>query len=91
MISSIAYHNLRAQKTSYRMKKSFPGIPIEKTTAIQLILNNKMLGWRASLRKTLVVVFGVNVLANACAMGKRNATFNKLDSALLRSIKGIYN
>ena len=60
-------------------EESFPGIPPEKTTAIRLVLNNKMLGWRAALRKVLVVVFGVNVLANSCAMGKRNATFNKLD------------
>ena len=72
-------------------EESFPGIPPEKTTAIRLILNNKTLGWRAALRKVLVVVFGINVLANSCAMGKRNATYSKLDSALLRSIKGIYN
>ena len=65
--------------------------PLEKTIAIRLILNNKMLGWRAALRKILVVVFGVNVLANSYAMGKRNAIYSKLDSALLRSIKGIYN
>ena len=76
---------------------SFPGIyiyiyiPPEKAQQFQwLFLNNKMLGWWAALRKILVVVFGVNVLANYCAMGKRNTTFNKLDLALLRSIKVIY-
>ena len=48
-----------------------------------------MLGWQAALRKILAVVFGVNMLANVCAMGKSNATFNKLDLALLIFIKGI--
>ena len=56
-----------------------------------MVLNNKSLGWRAALRKVLTVVFSLDVLAKSCAVGKKNAQFEKLNVTLLKSVKGKCN
>ena len=71
--------------------QGFSGIPPEKTGAIRVVLNNKSLGWRAALRKVLTVVFSLDVLAKSCAVGKKNAQFEKLNVTLLKSVKGKCN
>ena len=50
---------------------SIPGISMEKLSAINMILTNKVMGWKAALRKILVVVFGVDTLSQFCAKGKK--------------------
>ena len=67
-----------------------PGITREKMAAINIILSNKALGWKAALRKILVAVLGVNELSQSCARGKKNAKNRSLDSQLVRSVTGKY-
>ena len=50
---------------------SMPGITNEKMTAVNLILSNKTIGWKAALRKILVAVVGVEELSKSCAKGKK--------------------
>ena len=65
-----------------------PGITREKMMAVNIILSNKTIGWKAALRKILVGVFGVNKLSQSCAKGKKNAQNKSLDPQMVRSITG---
>ena len=67
---------------------SIPGIIREKMRAVNLILSNKTLGWKAALRMMLVAVIGVEELAQSCAKGKKNAQNKSLDPQTVRSITG---
>ena len=55
-----------------------------------MILANKVMGWKAALRKILVVVFGVDTLSQSCAKGKKNSKTKSLDHEIVRSITGKY-
>lgn len=70
---------------------SIPGISREKMTTINTILSNKVMGWKAALRKILVAVFGVNTLSQSCAKGKKNSRTRSLDSEIVGSITGKYS
>lgn len=65
-----------------------PGITKEKMSAINMILSNKTIGWKAALRKILVVVFGIDTLSQSCAKSKKNAQNRSLDVKVMRSITG---
>ena len=60
------------------------------SATVQLILSNTTLGWKLALRKLLLLKFGVNMLGNSCAVGRKDAKFNKLDEAKLLEIKGTH-
>ena len=60
------------------------------SATVQLILANKTMGWKVALRKLLQLKFGVNMLGNSCAKGRKGAKFDKLDDTKMLEIKGAY-
>ena len=69
---------------------SIPGISMDKISTINMILSNKVIGWKAALRKILVIVFGVDTLSQSCARGRKNAMTRSLDAQIVGSITGNY-
>ena len=59
------------------------GISTEKMTAINMILSDKIIGWKAALRKILVIVLGMTELLQPCAKDTKN---RPLDPILIQSI-----
>ena len=59
-----------------------------ESPAIQLILSDKAISWKAALRRILVATFGVRTLGKSCAKGKKNSKSEKLDERKLNQIKG---
>ena len=72
----------------YTMMTAPSGISTEKMTAINMILSDRIIGWKAALRKILTIVLGVTELSQSCAKGKKNAKNRPLDPTLLQSITG---
>ena len=60
-----------------------------ESPAIQLILSDKNMGWKAAMRRILLLTFGVRTLGRSCAKSKKNAKSDKLDERKLNHIKGI--
>ena len=54
---------------------------------IQLILSDKNMGWKAALRRILVLSFGVRTLGKSCTKGKKDSKSDKLDERKLNLIK----
>ena len=65
-----------------------PGISGEKMVAINMILSDRIIGWKAALCKILMIVLGIDELSQSCAKGKKNAKNRRLDPILIQSITG---
>lgn len=60
-----------------------------ESAAVQLILSDKRMGWKAALRKLLILTFGVETLGRSCAIGRKNCKSEKLNEIKLQRLKGI--
>jgi len=58
--------------------------------AIKMYCANERIGWKPALRRIVAIVFGDNVLAASCAVGRTNAKFAGLPNRKVDVIKGIY-
>ena len=65
------------------------GLTREQNTAISMILTNPSTGWKVTMRKILVIVFGQQILARSCCVGRRHATFQPLDASKLDMVRGM--
>ena len=62
----------------------------DQSAAVQLILSDKRIRWKAAFRKLLILTFGVATLSKSCATGRKNAKSDKLDERKLQHLKGTY-
>ena len=61
----------------------------EQKITIRMICNNSSIGWKPALRRIMTIVYGQEVLAASCAVGRKNATVSPLDGRKLDVIKGM--
>ena len=66
-----------------------PDLTSAQTMMIGMMSTNPSIGWKVALRKLLMVVFGEEILARSCCIGRKNATFQPLDGTKLNAVKGI--
>ena len=59
-----------------------------ESAAVQLILLDKKMGWKAAFRKLVILTFGVETLGKSCVMGRKNSKSEKLDEQKLQHLKG---
>ena len=67
------------------------GLSREQNVTVRMICYSTSTGWKAALRKILVIVYGHEVLAMSCVVGRTNANSTPaLDSRKLDIVKGIH-
>ena len=57
--------------------------------AIRMYCANEKIGWKPALRRIVAIVFGNDVLATSCAVGRTNAKFVGLPNRKVDVIKGM--
>ena len=60
----------------------------EQELTVHMILSSAP-GWRVTLRKILVIVFGMDTLAGSCAVGRKNSTTTALSTLKLNALKAM--
>ena len=63
----------------------------EQKITIKMICSNSSIGWKPALRRIMSIVYGQEVLAASCAVGRKNAQFTPLDGRKLDVVKGTYD
>ena len=97
--TGIILHNIKREIQLIKQKLStletvLPDIRNDKemgdqSAAVQLILSNKRIGWKAAFRELLTLKYGVVTISKSCATGRKNAKY-KLDERKLQHLKSTY-
>ena len=61
----------------------------EQKITIRMMLNNTTIGWKTAMRRIMSIVYGQEILAGSCAVGRKNATYSPLDKTKLDVVKGM--
>ena len=58
--------------------------------AIRMYCTNERIAWKPALRRIMAIVFGIDVLATSCAVGRTNSKFVSNFNTLMNCIPIIY-